>query len=539
MRSISLSIVAGRRYRSTNHAAEHDAIRSSSETEYESRPPTRRSARSWVSRVRPVERRRRPLEPPAPSRSRARGRLPRARRGRRASASARRRSRSVGAASSSRVSADSGRRTLAADVVGSNSSRTASQNGLGSRGVPSSPDGLTDEHEPASRPRAGGREQVAVAARGVGPHQPRAARARRARVGCRRRGTARRAAAAAATPCSSPRTKTVSKRRCAGAHQVEHGDPSGRRGARRGRSRARAPRARRRGRSRCPTPLDRLELVERSPTASCACRSARAARPSGGARVPCALRSIACRAARGPPVERRLVSQRHRAAAAAGLAKLHGDLDCPVAAADASPAQPAFDPVDVLALQPRVRGAQVRVELGALAVEPAVPQEREQRVPERRCPERRRPSNATGCRARRTPLEREPRPLDGRTDDRDLLRRSPPRIRARISSATSSRVPRVPAPSRNRIDAVEWAARRIVGEQLPLEMRDRGRQELARPRRELDDVAAGERREVVDGSPQGRVGGSPRLVRQGDVNLGARGERLEQPPFRLVRSSNP
>ena len=55
------------------------------------------------------------------------------------SASARRRSRSVGASSSDHVSAESGRRRVHRRVSsGSNTACTSSQNGLGSRGLPSS-----------------------------------------------------------------------------------------------------------------------------------------------------------------------------------------------------------------------------------------------------------------------------------------------------------------------------------------------------------------------------------------------------------------
>ena len=71
----------------------------------------------------------------------------------------------------------------------------------------------------------------------------------------------------------------------------------------------------------------------------------------------------------------------------------------------------------------------------------------------------------------------------------------------------------------------------VVGEQRALEVRERRREELGRARRELDDVVAGERREVVGGAPQRRVHRAPRLVRQRDVHLGASGERLEQPPL--------
>ena len=173
------------------------------------------------------------------------------------------------------------------------------------------------------------------------------------------------------------------------------------------------------------------------------------------------------------------------------------------------------------------------VELGALALEPCVPQEREQRVAEGRRPDLRPALERNGqAESRERCIEREPDPVDGRTDDGDLVRRD--------SSADQSKdvlgdeLERSPdtgsleKPNRR----VERGARGIVGEERSLEMRKGLWEELARPRRELGHVVAGERREVVGGSPEGGVRSAPRLVRQRHVNLGARRERLEQPPFR-------
>ena len=87
---------------------------------------------------RALERAERALEAPLP-RVRARERVGAGRSRDASSASARSRSRSVGASSSDHVSADSGRRRVQRRTSsGSNAACTSSQNGLGSRGLPSS-----------------------------------------------------------------------------------------------------------------------------------------------------------------------------------------------------------------------------------------------------------------------------------------------------------------------------------------------------------------------------------------------------------------
>ena len=77
----------------------------------------------------------------------------------------------------------------------------------------------------------------------------------------------------------------------------------------------------------------------------------------------------------------------------------------------------------------------------------------------------------------------------------------PARTYPRISSATSSSVPRVPAPSRKRTEPSRRALVGSVGEQLALEVRERRRQKLCGARRQLEHSVAGER---------GKVTGRPR-----------------------------
>ena len=132
------SIRRGEIKRSKNQADEQSAKRSSSVTlngVFAASSASTRGCRSAVSRVNaPRARRSRRSQPlaiaidSASSGSRAAS-----------SASARRRSRSVGAASSSQVSRESGRRRVQRRTSsGSKSAATSSQNGLGSRGLPSS-----------------------------------------------------------------------------------------------------------------------------------------------------------------------------------------------------------------------------------------------------------------------------------------------------------------------------------------------------------------------------------------------------------------
>ena len=98
-------------------------------------------------------------------------------------------------------------------------------------------------------------------------------------------------------------------------------------------------------------------------------------------------------------------------------------------------------------------------------------------------------------------------------------------------SATSSSVPRVPAPSSQRSEPSSGERRGVVGEQRPLDVRERRREELLGAWRELDHGLAGERGEIVDRPAERRVDGAAGLVGDRHVHLRARGERLEQAPL--------
>jgi hypothetical protein len=74
--------------------------------------------------------------------------------------------------------------------------------------------------------------------------------------------------------------------------------------------------------------------------------------------------------------------------------------------------------------------------------------------------------------------------------------------------------------------------RRLVGEQLALEMPKRGGREAETRTGELLDAAGGELCEVRDRSLERLERGPRRLVRNGDRHLGARRESLEQRPLR-------
>ena len=372
-------------------------------------------------------------------------------------ASARSRSRSVGADSIGQVSRASGRRVVCRRTSsGSKSSQTASQNGLASRGEPSSVAASRTSVSSFRGSGAGGVEEVAVAARGVGPLEPGAARsvevAPRLVVEERRRGRAsRQRSPARARSRRPPRSRRVRAR-----VEVEHGDaarlaggvaahrrPVERRedvvrvdrrrppraaaparrspapaasAARRSRSRGHSSRAGRRGRTRCGA----------SPATT-----ARAA-SSGSS---CAVRSSSIGS--GRPVRSFVVSSTVRSPRST-----------------ARPRRRPFEEVDVGPRKPAVRRAQEGEELAARAVAPREAEQREQRLPERR---RRRASGAPrrrpGRRASRTP-SRSTRASARATGRRPRSPPAPfrPRTRSRTVSATSSSVARRPAPSRNRIE---------------------------------------------------------------------------------------
>jgi hypothetical protein len=81
-------------------------------------------------------------------------------------------------------------------------------------------------------------------------------------------------------------------------------------------------------------------------------------------------------------------------------------------------------------------------------------------------------------------------------------------------------------------DAVERGSfSRLVGEQRPLEMCECRWRDRRIARGQLLDGAGCETGEILGGSPQRGEDRPPRLVREGDGDLGPRGQRLEQGPL--------
>ena len=108
----------------------------------------------------------------------------------------------------------------------------------------------------------------------------------------------------------------------------------------------------------------------------------------------------------------------------------------------------------------------------------------------------------------------------------------PSRTSSSTVSATSSSVARRPGSLEEAHRAVERRRRGAVVEEVALEMSEARRQVGVRAGSELDDVATRERAEVGD-RPRERGKRRPaRLVRQRDVHLTARRERLDQAPLR-------
>ncbi len=393
------------------------------------------------------------------------------------------------------------------------------------------PHGLANQHEPASRPRAGGGEQEPVTASGIGSNQPRtpAFVEHSAGVLVEERldaGTPRQRS------LLQPENEHGVEAPCPGAHQVEHGDPSGCARAVTADGRTLERREHVRAADLVPKSFDRLELVE--PPYNRVVRPEVRLRPRSERRSRRAVRAAQHRVRQRSDSGdgRHLVQGEIERRQCPPVAKLNGDLGRAVAAEDAPPSEPSFDPVDVLALEPRVRRAKVRVQLRPLAVEPRETQQGEERVAERR-----RPKSGAALERDRDPQPGERRPecepdrLDRRADDRDLLRRDAgPDERQRLLRHELERAAR-PRTLEEPDRAVEQHASRGVGEQVPLDVRQPRRQELLCARRQLDDVAARKGREVFDGSPERGIDRAPGLVGEGDVDVGARRQRLEQSPL--------
>ena len=128
-------------------------------------------------------------------------------------------------------------------------------------------------------------------------------------------------------------------------------------------------------------------------------------------------------------------------------------------------------------------------------------------------------------------LERQTDRFDRRAHECDLVRRHTRADRGEHLLGRELERPAEAGAFEEPDRAVERGDVRPVGEHHSLQMGETGREELLRTWRELDDVAAGEPREILDEGPKRGVDRAARLVRDREVHLRAGGERLEDAPL--------
>ena len=200
---------------------------------------------------------------------------------------------------------------------------------------------------------------------------------------------------------------------------------------------------------------------------------------------------------------------------------------------DAAAPQAALEEVDVRAREARVGRAEEGEELAPSALLPLEAQQREERLTVGGLAE---PDAALdGERDPERPehrLERSPPTLDRGHDEGDLVERDavggelPDRLRDELERPAGA------GALEEADDAVERRPlRRSVGEEVTLEVRQRGVAVLAGAGRKLLDPARGERGEILLRLPQRGEGRSAGLVRHRHGHLGAGRERLEQAPL--------
>ena len=347
---------------------------------------------------------------------------------------------------------------------------------------------LAHEHEPLPRARARRVEEIPVARDGARALEP-AAEARAAR---RRPGAARGGRDAGS---SLPRARAGTRRR---RRVFAH---AGSRARRRARSlpelrleRKRARERRRRHRQEIGTTVETcqlLDLVERFPGGSVgACVPAgivddrRRVETPGVAQHRAEQTPRSCHRVGGGTQ----LGQRHERSAAQALALLFdpGGIDHGAAA------QPPFDEVDRSALQPRVRRAKEREEIPTAAALPRETEHREERFAELRRSEPRSaldgvrdtPGAEDGvewCAPALCRLAHDADPLGRSPASHELEHLGREQLRGAARACTLEEVQR----------AVEsGAAGRLVGEQLALESRQRGRKPRCAATRKLLDRAA-------------------------------------------------
>ena len=214
----------------------------------------------------------------------------------------------------------------------------------------------------------------------------------------------------------------------------------------------------------------------------------------------------------------------------AELQRLLDDTDRVV---DRPAAQPPLEIVDVRAGEAREGRAQEPVEVVPVASEPFEPQEREERLAEGGPPDADSPFDRerNADRAERR-LDLAAVAIEARAHEEDLLGgRAAPNQVERLLGDQLERAARAGALEEANRPVELRAGRRLLGEEVALEVREGGRGDLAVAGRQLFDAACGERRQVVR-RPAKRVEcGTVRLVGKRDRDLRAPGERLEQRPF--------
>ena len=391
--------------------------------------------------------------------------------------------------------------------------------------------GLAHEIEPLRGARARRVEEVAVVLDRVRPLEPRASRVERApRVVVEER---RAPAATRQAPLLQPEDEDGVEAARAGAQEVDHGD---------------APRVVACAASQRGT-LDRrqdvlaaqvsaelapaLELGEQPPQRLVRpqvepARGVRR-RPLQAVGVPQhSLRELPHRLDRVGGLTQLLERGQRRAAKALSL------VDHALRRLDCVATEASLDEVDGAPLEPRERRAEVAEEVAARPSSPREAQQRRERVHERRLREAQlavdRVRDAEGAQHR---LERAADPLVARHHEPDPLgRHAAAGEREHLLGDELERA----AASGSLEEAHHTVERRcfsrLVGEQRPLEMRERRRRDRSVARRQLLDVAGGQAGEIL-GRPTERGEDRPsRLVRQRDRDLGPRGQRLEQCPLR-------
>ena len=189
--------------------------------------------------------------------------------------------------------------------------------------------------------------------------------------------------------------------------------------------------------------------------------------------------------------------------------------------------------VDGTTLEPRERRAQEREQIAPPATEPGVPKHRGERAAERRVPEASSMlDRVRHVKLREGRLERRAPAVGGLAHNGDTLGSHPATqqrcelARKQLDGAACS------CPLEEADGTVEWRSWfRVVREELPLEMSQRGRPGARRCARKLLDRATPESCEILDRPLESLERRAPGLVRDGHHNLGSRCERFQERPL--------